>query len=127
METMYKLKKKEKKENGQKMLKLIGLIAAFVSTAAIWIAMSADVNDILGEILCMIWLIGLVLGYVLGGGVKGAIGIAWKLAKFGWIIVPFPYDLMTGVMTLALAFLVFMLCPVLFVFLNFIKREEPVL
>lgn len=110
----------------KKMLKLIGLIASLISTIAIWITFGLKLEGVMGDILVVIWLIGLVVGFVLGGGVKGAIGIAWKLAKFGWIIVPFPYDLMTGFMTLVLAFMVVMLCPAIFVFLSFIKGEEQV-
>lgn len=106
----------------KKKMKLIGLIASLIATIAIWAGFA--VGGIIGDILAVIWIIGLVAGYVLGGGIKGAVGISLKLAKFGWTIVPFPFDIITGIMTIALAFMVFMLCPAIFVFLSFVKVEE---
>lgn len=106
----------------RKQMKLIGLIASVVATAALWIGFS--VGGAIGDILCVVWGIGLVAGYILGGGIKGAIGFAWKLAKFGWVIIPFPMDIMSGAISLGLAILLFLFCPAIFVFLSFIKSEE---
>lgn len=110
----------------RKTMKFIGLIASLISTIVIWVAFGLNLNGFIGDFCAIVWMIGLVVGYILGGGVKGAIGIAWKIAKIGWVCVPFPYDLMTGFVTFVLAFMVFMLCPVIFVFMSFIKGEEQV-
>lgn len=126
IQTYCKRKKKEKEKMDKKMLKLIGLIASLISTVAILADCGLNPEGVIGDILIVIWIIGLIVGYILGGGLKGAIGSAWKLAKFGWLIVPFPYDIMTGCITFVCAIMVFMLCPVIFVFLSFIKGEEQV-
>ena len=106
----------------KKQMKLIGLIASLIATVAIWTGFS--IGGTIGDVLAVIWMIGLVVGYVLGGGLKGAIGFALKLGKFGWLIIPFPFDIMTGMLSIGLAFLLFLFCPAIFVFLSFIKSHE---
>ncbi len=59
--------------------------------------------------------------YILGGGFGSALRAAGKLAKFGWLIVPFPYDLLTGLITLLVAGFLFFCVPVFFVLKNFIN------
>lgn len=119
---MKNLREKEKMTRNQ--MKLIGLVASVIATVAIWAGFSMD--GILADVLGVIWLIGLEAGYVLAGGIKGAVGFAWKLAKFGWLIVPFPMDIMTGVFSFVVAFLIFLLCPAFFVLLSIIKPEEKI-
>ena len=62
--------------------------------------------------LALFFGIGLTLcAYLLGGlwtAVKSALGIA----KWGWLVVPFPYDLATGVAAFAIALIVLFLFPI---------------
>ena len=70
--------------------------------------------------------IGLTLAsYILGGGFGTAVKWAWKLAIFGWIIIPFPYDLIVGFMTMGFSLACFAFIPILFVFINYrqIKKD----
>lgn len=62
--------------------------------------------------------------YIIGGGFGSALKMARNLAIFGWIIIPFPLDLVTGLTTLIVALLGFFMVPVLFVFLNFVKHNK---
>ena len=105
----------------KKQMKLIGLIASLIATITIWTGFA--IEGIIGDILAVIWMIGLVVGYVLAGGFKRAMGVAIKLCKFGWLLLPFPFDIFTGLVTLVFSFFVFIFCPVIFVFLNFVKAE----
>ena len=105
-------------------MKLIGLVASVIATVASWVGFSLD--GILADVLGVIWLIGLEAGYVLAGGIKGDVGFAWKLAIFGWVVVPFPMDIVTGVFSFVVAFLIFLLCPAFFVLLSIIKPEEKI-
>lgn len=62
--------------------------------------------------LALFFGIGLTLcAYLLGGfwtAVKSALGIA----KWGWLVVPFPYDLATGVAAFGIAMIVLFLFPI---------------
>lgn len=66
-----------------------------------------------------------IASYVLGGGFGTAVKWAWKVAVFGWIIIPFPFDLIVGFMTMAFALMCFFFVPVLFVYINYrqIKKD----
>jgi len=62
-----------------------------------------------------IMLIGLVVGWVsyLFGGLLTAIKMAGKIAKIGWFIVPFPWDLMTFALTFILAGFLLLFVPII--------------
>ena len=123
-ELLQRLKRKGEKNMRNEKMKLIGVIVSLVATIAIWTGfLVSSLPDIVGDTLAVIWIVGSIAGYILGGGIKVALGTAWKLAKFGWIIVPFPFDLMTGTLTFVIACVVFLLFPVVFVFSSFIKKE----
>ena len=59
-------------------------------------------------------ILGLV-SYILGGGIIDAVKGAAKIGKIGWLIVPFPIDLVVGLMTTVFAVLLFLCCPIIFV------------
>ena len=48
------------------------------------------------------------------GGIKTAVKMAGKIAKWGWIILPFPYDIVTGLGCIFLfSIFVFMALPII--------------
>lgn len=56
-------------------MKLIGLIVSLVATIAIWTAfLVSSLPDIVGDTLAVIWIVGSIAGYILGGGIKVALG-----------------------------------------------------
>ena len=69
--------------------------------------------------------IGLVIGiicYKKTGGLKKAFSWGWKLAKFGWFMVPiFPIDLMIGFAFLISVPYFFLFCPALLI--NILKKQ----
>lgn len=85
-----------------------------------YIALVATVLSILGFCLdtsASMTLMG--LGFFLGlasyifGGLGTAIKMAGKIAKWGWIVVPFPYDLITGFASFAFAIVAFIFLPII--------------
>lgn len=66
----------------------------------------------LGSILLFGGLIAGIVAYVFGG-FKAAASISWKLAKFGWLITPFPVDIMTGLGTFLIGIYVFLFIPII--------------
>jgi hypothetical protein len=89
-----------------------------------YIALGATASSIIGFLLGGMSgsLIGTVLmgvGFVAGmvsyifGGFGTAIKMAGKIAKWGWIIVPFPYDLTTGGVSFIVAIIAFVFLPII--------------
>ena len=102
--------------------KKVGLIASLVGTvlmtggmALMFAIPGASKNgSIIGGIISVfvvIGFIGTVVSYVTGGfieAVKSAIGIG----KWGWLLMPFPADIFTGLITTILAFYVLVAFPI---------------
>lgn len=59
--------------------------------------------------------IGFVAGFIayIFGGLLTAIKMAGRIAKWGWIIVPFPMDIFTFMMAFVLAIVVFFFLPII--------------
>ena len=47
------------------------------------------------------------------GGFGTAVKMAGKIAKWGWLIVPFPYDIVTGVVSFFISIMVFIGLPII--------------
>lgn len=97
----------------------IGLGIATISTLCMFLALGVFGDNQLGEILMITGLVAMVASYIVGGGFGKAISSAFKFAKFGWLILPFPYDIMTGFITLFLAIILFPFVPVVFMFMSY--------
>ena len=88
-----------------------------------YIALGATVVSIIGGILTAnnIGFGGILLGigFLTGiasyifGGLLTAIKMAVGIAKWGWIIVPFPYDIMTFFMSFIFAIFAFVFLPII--------------
>ena len=63
----------------------------------------------------VVFCIGIAVGIVsyLFGGFGKACSISMALAKFGWTIVPFPYDILTFLVTFMLSIIVFLFFPII--------------
>lgn len=62
--------------------------------------------------------------YLIGGGFGKVLKIAGKLAKFGWLILPFPIDIVTGLMTFIFAGFALFCVPLFFTFTNFVQHDR---
>ena len=98
----------------------IGLALSAVATACSCLAFSGNASDIVGFGGMFLALVA----YIVGGGFGSALKLAWGLAKFGWIILPFPYDIVTGFITFFFAIIAFVCFPVVFVLMSFFKHNK---
>lgn len=53
-----------------------------------------------------------IVSYILAG-FGTAFRMAGKIAKWGWIIIPFPYDLLSGIMSFVFAIMAFFILPII--------------
>lgn len=69
--------------------------------------------------------IGIVAGIAayLFGGLTKALSIAWKIAKWGWFVIPFPFDIVTGICAFALSLIVLLFLPIIPVRMAYKERE----
>ena len=47
------------------------------------------------------------------GGFGTAVRMSGKIAKWGWLILPFPYDIMTGIVALIFSIMIFIFVPII--------------
>lgn len=98
----------------------IGMIISAISSAFSVCAVAfGNQNDELLGLFASLAFVGSIASYILGGGFKRTLRAAKKLAFFGWLILPFPYDLATGLVTITIAPIVLFFFPVFFVFGNY--------
>ena len=65
-----------------------------------------------GAVLMFIGFMGGLVSYIFGG-LLTAIRMAGGIAKWGWFVVPFPYDLMTFFLALFCALIAFVFLPII--------------
>lgn len=110
------LNKAERKRNRS----LIGLGVAIVATCLTLVGLFSPGHE---TMLAFAFMLAFP-AYILGGGFGRALKTAGKLAKFGWFIVPFPYDLVTGVVTLMFSVISFCFVPAVFVLGSFLDHNR---
>ena len=65
-----------------------------------------------GTVLMTIGFIAGLVSYIFGGLGK-AIKMAGGIAKWGWIVVPFPYDIITFIFAFIVAIIAFLFLPII--------------
>lgn len=65
-----------------------------------------------------------IAAYIKGGGLGTAIGWAFKLGQFGWLILPFPFDLVTGFLFMGVSLVCFIYLPIIFVYMNYRQAKK---
>ena len=93
---------------------VFGLIGLFVGTTA------------LGTIFCIIAIAGAIASYIMAGGFGIAVKTAGKLAKFGWYMAPFPFDIVICIFTFIFAVFAFFCVPVIFVFITRLQQKRTI-
>lgn len=97
---------------------LIGLAISALATGLTLFGLLGGHPDGQGMMYIVLAFFAAIPAYILGGGFGKALKAAGKLAKFGWLIIPFPYDLLTGFLTLIIAGFLFFCAPFFFVVKN---------
>lgn len=102
---------------------LIGLLLAAIATGFTAYGLFGNAADPL--VTCLKGLFIAVPAYLIGGGIFKALGLAWRIAKFGWFVVPFfPADLVFGFFFLFVSIFGLMFVPVFFVGMNYIQHKK---
>ncbi|MEE1305339.1 MAG: hypothetical protein U0K68_09365 [Agathobacter sp.] len=105
----YAYAQKEVEKYEEKMIfKYIGLGCGALSTLLGILAFTTN------ELFATFSIILAIVSYILVGGFLTALRIAKNLAFWGWLIIPFPFDIGTGLMTLIFAILGFLMFPIIF-------------
>ncbi len=69
-----------------------------------------------------------VTAYVLAGGVGKAFKAVWKVAKFGWFVIPyFPMDLFIGALAAGMAAYFFICVPIVIVLISLKQTKRDVM
>lgn len=66
----------------------------------------------LGTILMTVGFIAGMVSYIFGG-FGNAIKMAVKISKWGWFVVPFPYDILTFIISFIFAIVAFLYVPII--------------
>ncbi len=88
---------------------------------------SAHVRNGFSSFVYLMMLLGILVSiaaYVIGGGLKTALSWAWKICKIGWFIMPFPVDIVTGIVAFIFSFFAFWCFPVAFVGMNYLQIKS---
>lgn len=106
-------------ECGKKLVKVKkGLIIAGIASVLSAIAFLFEGTTI--GILCQLpAFVCALISYIVGGGFGTAVKWALKVGQIGWLIVPFPIDIVTGVCGIIAAIVGFFFFPIVFVYLNY--------
>ncbi len=89
----------------------IAVVAFLISVIGILVGTLGNNFSVASAIMSIGWVVGWV-AYVFGG-LLTAIKLAGKIAKWGWIITPFPIDIITGIFTFIIAVYVLLFMPVI--------------
>ena len=66
---------------------------------------------------------GSIAAYIIGGGFSTALGAAKKAAFIGWVVCPFPLDILTGLITMFVAIYCFFMVPIIFVYISYRQQS----
>ncbi len=117
-----------KEQNEMKLEKMkTGLIIA-AAAQVLWVLIFiTGVSGVLGDIMGIAAFAATIASYIFGGGILAALKATWKVAKtigwIGWFCVPFPMDIVTGIMltvvAVAYGIMGFFVLPLVVVFSNY--------
>lgn len=100
-----------------------GLIVAAVTTAltitgVIFMCVGEDGGALraVGGLMILLGYPCSIVSYIVGGGFLTAIKLTWKFACIGWLICPFPIDIITGIATFIISTMSYFHFPVVWVF-----------
>ncbi len=65
-----------------------------------------------------------IAAYIITGSLLRIIDSASTLGKIGWLIMPFPLDIATGMATVMAAMIIFLFCPTLFILISMWKNKK---
>ena len=98
---------------------IISLIAIVFTALAIWGDPEKTGDYVTTAVLLA------VPSYLIGGGIFKALGVAWKITKIGWFLIPvFPADILIAFACFFFAVLGLFFVPVIFVGINYVQHKR---
>ena len=98
---------------------IISLVAIVFTALAIW----GDPEKTSGFATAAILLA--IPSYLIGGGIFKALGVAWKITKIGWFLIPvFPADVLIALACFFFAVVGLLFVPVIFVGINYVQHKR---
>ena len=109
--------------NSLPIYKRVGLIASLIGTVLMTggialmfsIPGASKADSVIGNFISVFVVIGFiatVVSYITGGFIE-AIKSAFKIGAWGWLLMPFPADIFTGLISTIVAFYVLLAFPIL--------------
>lgn len=92
----------------------IALVATLLSVVGFTQMMSSmdGERSVIWPLMFGLGLMLTAVAYILGG-LLTALKCSLQIAKWGWLVVPFPFDIATGVAAFGVSILVFLLVPII--------------
>lgn len=90
----------------------VGIICSVIATVCMLIGGNYGYMNKFCDILGLVGLLLVIVSYCCLGFGK-VLRWSWNAAKFGWFIVPFPYDIATGLTVFFGVILLFLFLPVI--------------
>lgn len=85
--------------------------------------LNLPVISMIGVIMVLLGIVGGMVSYLFGGFLT-ALKMAGNITKWGWYVVPFPYDIMTCAFAFAFSMFAFVLIPIIPVRKAYLANEE---
>lgn len=98
-------------ENRYKYAKILATVAT-VSVGIYGLLTFLNPPDFVLLPFVLVWLVGTIGAYLCGGLVT-AIKMALSIGKWGWLVVPFPIDIATGLGSIIMALVAFLFVPII--------------
>ncbi len=89
--------------------KKIAAVSTILSVLGIFVS---EYVEVLGVILVLAGIITAIVAYSYGG-FANVLAAAGVLAKLGWIVMPFPYDIVTGMMSFFMTIFICLFIPII--------------
>ena len=92
----------------------LGATVSSVLAIILGVAFSNSViMEYVSSFLIVIGLLGALVSYIMGGGLGKAFVFAGKALKWGWLLIPFPFNFVTGICAFIYAVFAMLLLPII--------------
>ena len=117
------LKSMEKSKKG---ILLAGIATALTVFGFLGLYSGVRFLQVAGDFMALCAPVLAIVSYIIAGGFGKALKIAFGIAKFGWLILPFPIDIITGMFSFVFAFLAFLFLPIFMVWGGYNQSKKIV-
>lgn len=106
-------------EKSKKGILLAGIATGLTILGFLGLYSGVRFLQVAGDFMALCAPVLAIVSYVIAGGFGKALKTAFGIAKFGWLILPFPIDIITGMFSFVFALLAFLFLPIIMVWGNY--------